>query len=149
MFAILKSMRCLIGSQWSCWRRVRGLQDWRERVTSTDWLKHSELISGYAAGVHNPAMRQHLQSTNICLFNDSVILFGNIYVQCCVATDPYLIDKVIRNNVFVYKWGACICKTELWHHDATVVAPARQHNAPPQNSIWLSILYLNTITEIQ
>ena len=27
MFAILKSMRCLIGSQWSCWRRVRGLQD--------------------------------------------------------------------------------------------------------------------------
>ena len=22
MFAILKSMQCLIGSQWSCWRRV-------------------------------------------------------------------------------------------------------------------------------
>ena len=27
MFVIMKSMQCLIGSQWSCWRRVRGLQD--------------------------------------------------------------------------------------------------------------------------
>ena len=34
MFAILKSMRCLIGSQWSCWRRVRGLHDWGEQVTT-------------------------------------------------------------------------------------------------------------------
>jgi len=32
MFSILKSMRCSIGSQHSCWRRVRGLQD-REQVT--------------------------------------------------------------------------------------------------------------------
>ena len=34
MFAILKSMRCLIGSQWSCWRRVRGLHDWVEQVAT-------------------------------------------------------------------------------------------------------------------
>ena len=27
-------MRCLMGSQWSCWRRVRELQDWAEQVTT-------------------------------------------------------------------------------------------------------------------
>ena len=32
MLAILKSMRCLMGSQWSCWRRVRGLQDSGDRA---------------------------------------------------------------------------------------------------------------------
>jgi len=62
MFAILKSMRCLIGSQWSCWRRVRGLQD-REQVTTWAMLDNGlACVSINQCGQHNTMSGEELQT---------------------------------------------------------------------------------------
>jgi len=82
MFAILKSMRCLIGSQWSCWRRVRGLQFYLFAKHGPDLQNIIHLVSS--------ALRTH---ASLCSFYDAHL------TRCThgVRQYPWIINKQLLN----------------------------------------------------